>query len=52
MVIIIEEFNLLYKHPNSNYNVYTILLGQLFVGQLSVGQLSIDLIIFTTLAPS
>ena len=28
MAIIIEEFNLLYKHPNLGYNAYAILLGQ------------------------
>ena len=29
MVIIIEEFNLLYKHPNTRRNAYATLLGQL-----------------------
>jgi len=42
MVIIIEEFNLLYKHLNTGYNAYAILLEQL----------SIDPIISTTLVPS
>jgi hypothetical protein len=31
MAIIIKEFNLLYKHLNTRYNAYTILLGQLSV---------------------
>jgi hypothetical protein len=28
MATMIEEFNLLYKHPNSNYNAHATLLGQ------------------------
>jgi hypothetical protein len=28
MAIIIKEFNLLYKHPNTGRNAYTTLLGQ------------------------
>ena len=42
MVIIIKEFNLLYKYLNTGRNAYAILLGQL----------SIDPIISTTLEPS
>ena len=42
MATIIKEFNLLYKHPNTRYNAYVILLGQL----------SIDPTTSTTLAPS
>ena len=42
IVIIIKEFNLLYKYLNSKYNAYTILLGQTFV----------DLTTPTTLTPS
>jgi len=42
MAIIIKEFNLLYKYPNSGYNTHATLLGQL----------SADLIIFTTLVPT
>ena len=42
MVIIIKEFNLLYKYLNTEYNAYAILLGQL----------STDPITSTTLVPS
>jgi hypothetical protein len=42
MAIIIKEFNLLYKHPNTGRNAYTILLEQL----------SIDPTTPTTLVPS
>ena len=53
MAIIIKEFNLLYKHPNSDYNAYIILLGQPSAGQLSAGQLAVNLIMTsTTLASS
>jgi hypothetical protein len=42
MAIIIEEFNLLYKHPNTRRNAYAILLRQP----------SIDPTTSTTLVPS
>jgi len=44
MATIIKEFNLLYKYPNSNYNAYAILLGQLSAGQLSADQTTTSII--------
>ena len=53
MAIIIKEFNLLYKYPNSRHNAHTTLLGQPSAGQLSAGQLAVNLIMTsTTLASS
>jgi len=48
MAIIIKEFNLLYKHPNFNYNTYVIFLRQLFTGQPAAN----PIIMFTTPASS
>jgi hypothetical protein len=42
IVVIIKEFNLLYKYLSSGYNAYITLLGQI----------SADLTISATLAPS